>query len=346
MIFSIPRYGQQKLDFKAKVNIDVLIKIIIGSFFVAAILRQIGTFSSISSAFGAISTTTSAFSIVYVIKEKRRFFLTIILFVVNLYFALNSGMKEEVIMLCIILVINLLPIFPIKTVILAVFFSNLLVYLPTYTQNLRIMNWFIVDGSEQLNVIDIMIITYEQVNTTEEKQKEKNRKDYWAFLVYRFSEFDSFIKYMKYVPSARDYYGMEAIQNGLLAIMPTGLRPDGKSLDETAMKKAIDAGILDRFIAEEGTSAKPNVVADLYLMGDSIAIAIFMFIYGLVATYTSLIAEKLFGGYESGTIIISTCCFYILIRGNCTENMFAALFQGCLAMLLCYYLMRYFRLFN
>jgi hypothetical protein len=346
MIFSIPKYAQQQLDFKAKVNIDVLIKIIIGSFFVATILRQLGTFSSISATFGAISTTTTAFCVVYAINERRRLFLTTILFVVNFYFALNSGMKEEIAMFIIILLINLFPKFPVTTIILTLIFGNLMLYIPTYTHNLRLMNWFGDGTNKTLDVVEIMEITYEQVNTTDENQKEKNRKDDWAFLAYRFSEFDSFVKYMKYVPGARDYYGMEIIQNGLLAIIPAGLRPDGKSLDETAQQKTIDAGVLHRFIAEGGTSAKPSIVADLYLMGDALAIAIFMFIYGSVATYTSLIAEKLFGGYESGTLIVSTCCFYILMKGNCTENMFASLFQGCLAMIVCYYLMRYFRLFD
>ncbi len=344
MILNISKYSTQKLEFIAKLDLQILFKIIIASFLISQIFKILGLFSGISGMFASIVSISSALYFILAIKEKQKILIAFGLFFLNVASLLSTGMKEGLLFFAIILIINLFPIYKIPTIIIAILVAQLFTYLPAYTSNVRMMIWFGTD--KNITLIDVAKVTYEQVNTKDEVEKLKNTKQNWAFLTLRLSEVDAFIKYTNFVPKVKEYYGVEMLQNGLYAMIPKRFRPDGKSIDETASERTLAAGALERFSWEEGTSANPACVADAYMLNGTMGILMMLFSFGWILTNMSLYTEKLFGGYTLGTLLVFTSTFYFYTKGGCIENMFNTLFQASLAIGICYFMMKYFRLFK
>ena len=139
---------------------------------------------------------------------------------------------------------------------------------------------------------------------------------------------------------------MEIIKSAALALIPRAIRPDGKSIDETAMERTLAAGALDRFIMEGGTSAKPAAVADAYMINGTLSILLAFFLYGLVAGSMALVCETYFGGYTIGTVLIYNPCFALFWIGACTENMVVGIMYGCISVFMFYQLAKMFKLFE
>ena len=67
------------------------------------------------------------------------------------------------------------------------------------------------------------------------------------------------------------------------------------------MKRATDAGAI-QLNENDYTSAKPQTLPDAYMSGGLIGVIVTFFLFGWLSTKISLWCEKLFGGYEIGSI--------------------------------------------
>jgi hypothetical protein len=323
VVLNISKYDKQKIDFVAKVDSSLLTKISIASLLLVVIIGIIGLGSAIGHVLSFMGIMAATLSLVFAITTKKNILLSSILFLAIFMYAMASGMKENIIIVLILLIINLFPKYKVQTIIFALVISNIVIYIPAYVSNVRIIVWY-----GRGTAADAFEKTYEDAISTDIDVKELARKTQWDFLTFRFSEISMLEQYINYVPSQRNFYGTEILIDGFKGFIPPIIRPDGKSVDKTAMERVYAAGALDRFVGEAGTSAKPSLVADNYLMGGAFTIVIMSFIYGWLATFFSLLCEKKFGGYTIGTIIIYNAAFGVLTKGTCTENMFVSIYYG------------------
>lgn len=323
VILNIPKYKSQKLDFQAKLDSNKLSKISFAAFLATIVIGFTGVGGAISSVLNGICMMATILSFVLAIETKKNIAFASTMFLLIFMYVMSLGMKEYIITIIIILTINLFPKYKLQTIIFFLVISNIVIYIPAYVTNLRIIVWY--GGGTALEAFEK---TYEEATSKDEEVNEKSKKLQWQFLAFRFSEIGMLEQYMAYVPSQRDFYGTEILKDAIMGFIPPIIRPDGKSVDKTAMERAFSAGVLDRFVGEAGTSAKPSLVADTYLMGGAFGVIVMCFIYGWLATFFSILCEKKFGGYSIGTIIICNSVFGMLTKGGCTENMFVGIYYG------------------
>jgi hypothetical protein len=101
------------------------------------------------------------------------------------------------------------------------------------------------------------------------------------------------------------------------------------------MQRVVDNGITSERSLMEGTSMKPQYVVDAYLSFGTFGVFVFPFVLGLLATQLSKICERIFGGYELGTMIVFTSLFYQIHRGGGSfEMFFNTMLKGYIIMLL------------
>lgn len=340
-VLMIYQYKSAIRNLEFRVTTELLIKISIGTLIGYTAIRIIGILSAIGGSIVLMQNAAIVLTFIYAVREKRKLWIAIALFIFNFVTLFISGMKEGLIILAVLLLLNLFPRYKIATVIIGIVLSNLIIYLPHYTMNVRLVVWY--GGG---TIMDAIAKTYNEVNSADEIEIARNKKTNWGFLINRISEIDALTKYVEYIDSNKDYKGVEILQDALMGIIPASFRTDGKTVDQTAQERAYAAGALDRFTGEAGTSAKPAMIADCYMVGGVWGVFTICFISGLLATYFSALCEKLFGGYTIGTVIISNAAFYVFFKGHCMENYFGALFYGILTIIALYFLNKQYNFFG
>ncbi len=282
-------------------------------------LRQMSIYLIIISAL-----TNTQYLFISLNKKKNVFFATF-LFILLFIAALFTGMKEASLLVLFFLFMNLYVKYKYKAVI---FSSPIIIayiyFLPAINKEFRQLSWYggkdnIQAYSEILNEKYIENLDFEAEN--------------WEFLTIRSSEISMFIKYVEYTPEKRDYYKSEILYSSILTLIPRFVWPNKPIADIAPDQRSIESGAFVRG-ENESTSAKPQFIADAYLTYGIPSIILFFFLLGYLSTYFSIMAERMFGGYSFGTILIYHSCFYILNRGGCLENMFNSVFYGFLMMLL------------
>jgi hypothetical protein len=344
-ILQTSKYGKDKVNNatqpKELINVDLFFKISIFCIVSQFLIKQLGFLSAILAVVYLAQNTAIVLTLIYAIREKRKLLLATTLFIFNLIILLTSGLKEGVIVLAILLFFNFFPKNKIITLTVALFIGNLMIYLPQYTINVRQVVWY--GGGTLQEAFDK---TYQEITTTDEIEIEKVRKNNWSFLIHRISEIDALKTYVVYIDGQKGYDGTEILKHGILAVIPSFIRTDGLSTDKTAQERAYQAGALDRFVGEAGTSAKPAMVADCYMVGGRFAIFIICFLSGYMATFFSVLCEKYFGGYTIGTVIIFNACFYIFLKGHCMENLFGSMAYGVLTVFVLHYFNKQYNIFG
>lgn len=341
MLIVLPRYN--KIIYKNNVNVtsDLLTKIMIGAYILLFIIRLSGVFSAIQGTINMLFIMASALLVTISLEEKRNIFRSIIIYLFVFSLGLATGMKGAIVTSLLVLLVNLFSRYRLITIVLTIIFLNSISYIPIISKQVREATWY--DG--QGTALDGLENAYKEITSIKtEEESEKLKKEEWLLLTHRLSEISMFVQYTEYVPQQRDFYGLEIIKDAFMGLIPRGIRPDGKSIDETAMERAYAAGALDRFVGQAGTSAKPSMVADSYLMGGELGIFLVALLYGLIAGIMSIICETYFGGYMIGTALIYNSCFMIFWSGSCTENMFSGIFYACIAVLLFYRIAKYFNI--
>ena len=152
-----------------------------------------------------------------------------------------------------------------------------------------------------------------------------------------------FVKYIKHTPDHQNYIGLEILYNSLISIVPRVLWDQKPITEKIAMQRVYDASIVSN---SSNVSAKTRPVVDGYLIAGATGIFLLMLFYGFVTQILSNIAEKIFGGYELGTIIIFNSLFQQLWRGNAMEFLINNIVCGLILMFLIHAIMKGLNVFD
>jgi len=245
--------------------------------------------------------------------------------------ALLSGMKENILIIFFFLLANLYAKYKWKPIVLvAPFIVVFLYYYPTLNNNYRQLAWD--QGVDQYEA-------FSEVTKTESIKELSIKENNWWFLSHRLSEISMGIAYFDYIPKQRDFYGFEILIDGIKLLIPRVVNPDKGSPDVTAMKRATDSGAVS-LNENDYTSAKPQTLYDAYMSGGIFGVIITFFLFGWLTIKISIWCEKLFGGYQFGSILIFQSFYSIFNKGGCFENLIGSLFWSTILVYLLFLFMR------
>lgn len=324
----ILKIKQQKVIYKNTLFFNgnnYLIRISIISYIVGLTCQYLPGLSQVALPIIAVAISCGAVLLVKGVVEKNINYLVIgsIIFIGNFLNASLSGYKEPIIVNLIIIACLFLPYYKRLILVLSVPATYLLLYfLPTYNSVVRESWRGEVSAEEARNQAFETLLG----NSNDEEIEETN----WTFLTNRLSEIDMFTKFVEYVPNHHDYYGFDIIKNSLEALVPRIFWSNKPNLEEVSMQRVYDAGVVSKFST---VSAKTRPVVDAYLSWGVVGVFLTMLIYGLFIQNLCNLAEKLFGGYELGCVIVFNGLFQQLWRGNNFEFMINNFFYSYLIML-------------
>jgi len=259
-------------------------------------------------------------------------FSGICFFCFTIYQAAYSGYKEALFVHLILIAFILYPYY--RSIVIGLGVPLLLVFiyfLPIWTNTLRTEAW-------QAEIPMDKAVTYAFNQMVEDQNQEAVKQNSWEFLTNRFSEIGMFSKYVSHVPKHRPFYNTEIVENALYALVPRVLWPSKPNTEEQSMERVYDAEVLS---TSSLASAKTRTVVDGYLSGGIPGILITMICYGIICQSLCNMAERLFGGYEAGCIVVFNGMFQQLWRGNNFEFILNNMVYGCILMLVVFYILRY-----
>jgi hypothetical protein len=245
-----------------------------------------------------------------------------LLYLSNFYQALTSGFKEPIIISVLVLGLFLYPSY--KKMVTAIFIPALILlfmYLPTYNAIYRQNAW-----GNNVNADE----SYKAALDATLNDEGDDTSSLW-FLVYRISEIDMFTNFVQSTPDKIDYYGLELVNQSLLAIVPRIFWPQKPITETLIMERVYDAGVVNR---GSTVSAKPAYIVDGFLSGGAIGVFLSLFIYGAAVQLISQKTEELFGGYLLGTALIFSGLFQMFWRGLSFEFLLNSVFWSYITMLL------------
>jgi hypothetical protein len=290
----------------------------------AQVLRVIPGLGQVQVRLSELATVASVFSFALSAMRKQPWLvvLTGAIYAVNMYEAFLSGWKGAVLILFILLCVFLYPKYK-KTVIAVgpTVLVSLLFFLSVYGSVFRSLNWRGNISSEKAAEI--------AVNRVADTSMETVKRDTWGLLTGRLSEIGMFVKYIDNVPENRPYYGSSIVWNGALSIIPSAVWPEKPSMERMAMERAYENNITKR---SSGVSAKPQFVVDAYLSGGALGVLIACFVFGMLCSFASRLAERWFGGYLIGGGVVYLGMFRIFWLGNSFEFFCNQVFWGFLIM--------------
>jgi hypothetical protein len=256
------------------------------------------------------------------------------MFMYNLMSSSLSGYKEGLIVSVILLLFLLLPYYKKLVFTLSLPVLLILFYiLPTLATTIRAQVWDGVSTSKQARMEAYQLLISAD-------PLEEIRTNNWDFLKDRFSEIGMFTQFVSFTPLQHQYYGFEILENSIAALIPRALWENKPDTEQLSMQRVYEAGVVNRL---SDVSAKTRPIVDGYLSGGTIGICVVMLVYGLVAQGICNQAERLFGGYETGCIIVFNGIFQQLWRGNNLEFLINNVFYGYLLMLFLFHLLKWFQ---
>ncbi|WP_199120915.1 exosortase Y-associated Wzy-like protein [Pedobacter sp. ASV28] len=309
------------------------LKVGIGFYMVALALQFIPGLLQFSIYFNNMAVFCASLLLLKGLRNKEGLLITYgaTMFGLNFINATLSGFKEHIIINVIILFALLLPYYKRTITILALPTIYILLYiLPTYAGIIRQQSWSGEKTATEARSAAIETIFQED---NDEKIVETN----WEFLTNRFSEIGMFTQFVAYVPEKRDYYGFEILENATLALVPRVFYPNKPITETTAMQRVYEAGVVDE---RSSVSAKTRPVVDAYLSFGYWGVFIFLFALGYFIQFFNDTAERWFGGYEFGCIVMFNGCFQVLWRGNNFEFMLNNMLYGFITMWLVFVILR------
>lgn len=331
LTFSMKGFGEQRYwAYPKTIDAKMFFRLTLITFILMQLMRFLPFGTGFRNNLNQLSLLASLLFFVQAISEKKQLFVAILLFSINVVLGMLSGMKSATLIIILYLGAHYFSRYRWRTlafggIALWLWFS----FIPTISYFIRQQAWF---GSQTTTAAVQNAIAGIQGNTVD------SRRLNWELLVFRSSEIGMFIRYVDHIPAKRDYYKFQIVDQALMGLLPRFMRPDGKSIDETAMERAIEVGIVDR-TKDNTTSTKPALVADAYMSGAEIGILITFFLFGFMSTQMAKICESLFGGYALGTVLVFNGCFSIFQSGNCFENIPASVFYGFITMYFMFFLL-------
>jgi hypothetical protein len=302
---------------------------------VFVILSNTGAFSGIATKLATILTNLFLLSFARGLEIGKKIIVSGIVLLLVVTLAATSGMKEGIATIGIFFILYFFPKKPILTTIFALiggyYFFDFYIPLTVY---IRKYSWY--GQSSAFEVVELYWTEYTQ-NLLVDKDKLQ-----WSFLTQRLNLIGTSIKYFEYVPTIREFFGWNLIDNMLMSIIPAGLRWDNLTIDGTAMARAIECGAVEKFIVDGGTSVKPTFFEDSYILGGASTIAICHLLWGYLANLMGVWCEKLFGGYEIGCIVMYLGACGQFNGVPCFENAFSSTFYSFVLIIVLFYTFKQF----
>lgn len=319
----------------SKINKDYLLLRITILFYLTAILFQFSKgFFQFSVYFNSMAIISSSALLLKGLKSKK---WSLVLFGATIYGinfvnATLTGFKEHILTGVIILFALLLPYYKRTIILLSIPTIYILLYiLPTYATVMRQESWFGNMTAQEARSEALETLLND--NDTENKIAETN----WEFLTDRLSEIGMFTDFTSFVPQKREFYGWEILENSVLSLIPRVIYPEKPITEVIAMERVYEAGVIERGAI---VSAKTRPVVDGYLSFGYWGVFFFLFALGYFIQLFCNTAERWFGGYEFGCIVMFNGCFQALWRGNNFEFMLNNMFYGFITMWLVFMVLR------
>ncbi|TCD07713.1 hypothetical protein EZ449_14365 [Pedobacter frigidisoli] len=326
MILKIKKETIQPRNYTFYLGHNYLIGLSLISYVIGFICQYLPGLVQVALPILAVSVSCGALLFVKGVVEKNLNYLAVgsFIFIGNFLNASLSGYKEPIIINVIILACLFLPYYK-KTIIwISIPIAYILLYfLPTYNSVVR-ESW----DNNNISAAEARTEAFETLlgNGNQEEIEETN----WTFLTNRLSEMEMFTTFVAYVPAHHEYYGLEIIENSIEALIPRIFWKNKPNMEEVSMERVYDAGVVSRF---SSVSAKTRPVVDAYLSWGIPGVFITMLVYGLIMQSMCNLAEKLFGSYELGCVIVFNSLFQQLWRGNNFEFMINNFFYSYIIML-------------
>lgn len=282
--------------------------------------RSINGLYQIALMFEALNLVASILALVFAIKEKNTFTLTIaaILFGVNIFQSLVSGWKEQLLIPFLLLGFFLYQNYPRLILIGAPLVGFLyFTYIPTFNQAFRNLTW---EKGE-----DAQVALAIALESTLEADAEDIGNNNWSFLTNRLSEANMLIRYKEFVPDFHPYYGLTIVQQAAVNLIPRILYKDKPITESVVMQRVFEAGVVSNI---SNVSAKPAFIADCVLSAGTFGVLAGTFLLGYFISYAQHFSARLFGGYTFGTALMYNSIFNELWRGNCFEFIATTMFWG------------------
>ncbi len=296
-------------------------------------LFQLPAFHQFAILLSPVPKCLSAVLLLKGLRYRRHHWTLIALtyFCYTFYQAAHSGYKESLFVQVIILVGILLPFY--RKTVLSIALPTLLALLyllPTWNITMRTELWEQSAPAEKAAAQ-----AYSQI--MEDDNQELVKHNSWDFLVNRFSEIGMFRQYINHVPQVRTYYGVEILENALLALIPRALWDGKPNTEARSMERVYEAEVLS---VNSDASAKTRTVVDGYLSAGYPGVFITLICYGLICQLLCNTAERLFAGYEIGCIVVFNGMFQQLWRGNNFEFILNNVVYGFLLMYITHFLLQ------
>lgn len=325
IILKIKKEPIQPKNYTFYTGHNYLIGLSIISYIIGFICQYLPGLIQVALPIMAVAISCGAVLLVRGVVEKNLnyFLVGAFIFIGNFLNASLSGYKEPIITNVIILACLFLPYYKKAIIWSSIPVAYILLYfLPTYNTVVR-SSW---NGS--VSAEEARTEAFETLlgNSNQDEIEETN----WSFLTNRLSEIDMFTTFVAYVPAHHDYYGFEILEDSFINLIPRIFWKNKPNTEDVSMKRVYDAGVASRF---SSVSAKTRPVVDAYLSWGIPGVFFTMLIYGLMMQSMCNLAEKLFGSYELGCIIVFNSLFQQLWRGNNFEFMINNIFYSYLIML-------------
>lgn len=335
ILFCMPLSCLPKYRCNASSLAKLIFNISLISIFLSYLFSHFDGLTQFSHQLNTLSFIAGTLALSYAIKERLlwHFFCCLLLYGINFYLALISGFKEPIILSLLVLAIFLYPTYR-KTVI-AIFLPLLLmlfIWLPTYNRIFREQAWLAGLSVKQAGQLAFSA-TFDEENTNNN----------WSFFTNRLSEIHMFTGYVQSTPQQVDYYGLQLIQQSLLAIVPRVAWPSKPISEALVMERVYRAGVIDE---QSKVSAKPAFIVDAYLSAGVPGIFICLFSYGALIQFIANKAETLFGGYPLGLALIFTGLFQVFWRGQSCEFLINSVFWSYISMYLIFFILRFTQILN
>jgi hypothetical protein len=320
-------------------SLRLILSICALSFMTAKALDYLPSFIQFKFPLQVLSITTAVYLLVKGIAAKNISYALIGFAMFSIHFIESTltGFKEGIIVQILTLIFVSFHFF--KTFVLTLGAAVLLLalyILPTYTTVMREKSW--QNGDSTSSARDQAYQTF-----FNEENDQMILETNWKFLTNRFSEIGMFVKYVKHTPDHQDYTGTEIINNVVISLVPRILWEDKPITEHVAMQRVYDAGVAK---TSSNVSAKTRPVVDGYLIAGATGVVLVMLSYGMVTQMIFNTAERLFGGYELGGIVMFNSLFQQLWRGNTLEFLVNNIICGLLLMYSIYVIMNSFSLLS
>lgn len=291
-----------------------MLSVSIATFAGAIALTMVPGVEQVATRLRALSLVSSVLAVALALPLKKggTLLLSGFVYAANVFQAVLSGWKEEIIVMFLLLAVFAYPYYR-RTVLLTapIVVGAILLILPAYNEIFRELSW-----REGMDSRSAAAIALSEVRNA---RVENLKMTSWAFMSGRLSEIELFVRYLRVVPERRPFWGMQIVEQSLQALVPRALWPDKPNTELLAMERVYQNEIVNR--ASE-VSSKPQYVVDGYLSAGAFGVLISGLVYGMLASLASRLAERWFGGYMVGTGLVYMSQFQIMWRGNCFEFLF------------------------